>query len=300
MGRIRVSTLKIITILVILGVFIFDIVIVPFLKKIPKHNSLTNANDFEQVIKNATVIGQTQSNPQMTIELQYVLAEKYNIFVFIRIQGLLNNDIKKYLEECKIIDADSNVWSFANQTKSISSVETVSVVKPIKKIAGLAENELILEFINGMEKESIVSIEFNFGSYGYFVFENITINPVNIEERVYTGKELQFDLPNAHCEIIKITHASLGTYFTIKWYLQDGFTSSTRNEYPQYHIKFTYGNKERYTFLILPDFWMGDNTVVISEFYLEEIISPKDEICMDLYLNDDKTYIRRLAIAPPQ
>ena len=238
----------------------------------------------------------SKKTEQIKVKLDSILATKETVIVWISVDGIPNNEVYDYLDDCIITDQESNVWKYSFQEKNISSYGKYSIRKPKTNIIGLQENELIVKFITGMKLDSLVQISFDFGNKGVVTFDNIYIKVA--ESAIYEVENdisLEFDLPYAHCIILEVEYSPLGVYFTIQWELEEGFTTSTKNDYPKYHTKFTFGEKSRFTFLLLPEYWSSDDSVIISTYHLEELVPVGEPIEIDLYLNDDATFVKNLA-----
>lgn len=229
------------------------------------------------------------------VKLDSILATKEALFIWIFVDGIPNNKVYDYLDECIITDQMSNVWTYSYQEKDISSYGKYSIRKPQTNITGLAENELIIKFITGMKSDSTIQIYFDFGKKGSVTFDDIHVDIADTTVcEVGDDSSLEFDLPYAHCKIMEVEYSPLGVFLTIRWELEEGFTTSTKNDYPQYHTKFTFGEKSRFTFLLLPEHWSSDDSVIFSTYHLEELIPIGEMIKVDLYLNDDETFERNL------
>lgn len=232
-----------------------------------------------------------KSNDKISVFLDSAIFMNETMYFWIRVDGIPDNKIYDNLKECTVIDENSGNFLYWVQEDS----ENFGVSKQICRVDGQKINELIIKFTAGMETDSIISINFDFGEFGEIAFNDINAELLKTAVYKFDNNEIDgFDLPYAHCEILKVEYSPLGVFFTIRWELQEGFTESTKNEYWKYHTKFTYGNNSRYTFLLLPDHWSSDESVVISTYHLEEIISDGESIIIDLYLNDDTTFERNL------
>lgn len=237
----------------------------------------------------------SEKTEDIKVKLDSILATKETVFVWISVDGIPNNEVYDYLDDCIITDQTSNIWKYSFQEKDIASYGKYSVKKPQTDITGLAENELIIKFITGMKSDSTIQIHFDFGEKGSVTFDDIHVDIADTTiYEVGDDASLEFDLPYAHCKIMKVEYSPLGVFLTIRWELEEGFTRSTKNDYHKYHTKFTFGEKSRFTFLLLPEHWSSDDSVIFSTYHLEELIPIGEMIKVDLYLNDDETFERNL------
>ncbi len=106
---------------------------------------------------------------------------------------------------------------------------------------------------------------------------------------------LEFTLPQATVKIGSVIYAEDGVKLGLIWNFEEGFTESTKTEYPKYHIKITVGENSKFTFLPLPEEWYGDDSDPVTSTYVIDMpAKPGDDISLDLYHNDDKTFISNI------
>ena len=104
----------------------------------------------------------------------------------------------------------------------------------------------------------------------------------------------RFELPFASCEIISAIAGEEGAVLTVLWNTEQGFTQSTKEDYPKYHLKVSCGDKSYFTFMMLPKEWFGDGGVYTSEYVVRGEYSKGDVITLDMYKSDDKTFVKKL------
>ena len=105
----------------------------------------------------------------------------------------------------------------------------------------------------------------------------------------------EFNLPNARVIVASVKHSDTNVKLGLRWILKEGFTESTKTEYPKYHVKITVGENSKFTFLPLPEEWHGDeDKEVVSTYIVDLPAKAGDTITLDMYQNDDKTFVSNL------
>lgn len=283
--------------IVVLALIPFSIFVIEQTKAKKENDNHTDIDIVSAAQNSANSYNISQKSEQIEVELENILATKEFIFVWISANGIPGNALYDYLDDCIITDQKTNVWKYSLQEKEISTYGKYSIKKPKTDATGLKENELIIKFITGINSDSIVQITFDFGEKGLVTFDDIDVKSANSTVyKLENDVSSEFDLPYAHCKILEVEYTPLGVFFTIRWELEVGFTASTKSDYPKYHTKFTFGEASRFTFLLLPEYWSSDDTVIISTYYLDELIPQNEPIVIDLYLNDDQTFEKNLAL----
>ena len=199
------------------------------------------------------------------------------------------------------IVSDEEINDMLNNRNYKNTEERLRYCEKVWALKGVSIAEMHVILAHSMvptERIRVFPIVQPHSSYHYVINEEYT---EKITEIFWNGLKhntgalnLKFALPKATAYVRSVRYDEEGINLGLTWSLSEGFTESTKTEYPKYHVKITVGDKSKFTFLPLPNEWNYDSTNVYSTYRIDIPATEGDEIVLDLYLNDDKTFISNL------
>lgn len=225
----------------------------------------------------------------ITIKLNNIYAGKRTVFIWLSAEGLPQNRLLFYLNNCIITDDSGIKYNYASGTDE-------NAVKLSVNSSTLAANEKILKFQSGIPHSiENAEIAFDFGEYGIFVFENINIELTNSEVYELGGDRYSFGMPGAKYTILAIEYSPEGVYFTMQYDLTDYYTQLLDLTGLLAFGYTIYGGEVETYAAMVPSEITGNSVTIIEDYYLPRVVEDRAEISIDLYLrNNGETYVNHL------